>query len=183
MAALMPIVITGPESSGKSSLAQILGSLYDVPVVKEYARWYLERYGKQYDYARLCRLAQLHQSFQSSQLPLQGQVFLDTDMLNYFIWSREVFGEVPSWIRQAARRESQHRYLLTSPDLPWQEDQLRENPHNREVLFEHHRELLERWNRPYRIISGTGLERVQNAVKAVEDFRDQAGYGTNPKPP
>lgn len=168
MAALMPIVITGPESSGKSSLAQILGRLYDLPVVPEYARWYLERYGKQYDYARLCRLAQLHHSFQSSQLPARGPVLLDTDMLNYLIWSREVFGAVPDWISQAARRESQHRYLLTFPDLPWQEDPLRENPHNRQELFEQQRELLEQWQRPYQVISGTGLERVQNAVKALE---------------
>ena len=171
MAELTPIVVTGPESSGKSSLVQILGSLYNIPVVKEYARWYLERYGADYDYPRLDRLARLHKSYQQSQLPREGPVLLDTDLLNYYIWSREVFGKVPRWLSRAAAQEKDHRYLLTYPDLPWEEDPLRENPHNRKALFKKHRQLLEDWKRPYAVISGRGLDRVRGAQRAVDQWR------------
>jgi nicotinamide riboside kinase len=167
MAAVIPIVLTGPESTGKSELGKVLSAHFSIPYVPEYARWYLENLGKHYDYRRLQRLARLHKSYQQSQLPAAGPVLLDTDLINYYLWSQVVFGSVDPWLKHALEAEGHHRYLLTYPDLPWQEDPLRENPHNRKPLFKHHQNLIERLGRPYRIITGQGEDRKDKAIKAV----------------
>lgn len=167
MAAVIPIVLTGPESTGKSALCQALGAHFNVPGVPEYARWYLENLGRDYNYRRLQRLARLHKSYQESQLPPSGPVFLDTDLINYYIWSKVIFGKVDAWIEAALQKEQHHRYLLAYPDLPWQPDPLRENPHNRLALFQHYKKEISSLKRPFRIIRGSGTHRLENAIQAV----------------
>lgn len=44
------IVLTGAESSGKSSLTRHLGEKFKLPYALEYARVYLEKHGPDYDY-------------------------------------------------------------------------------------------------------------------------------------
>ncbi|MCB0706487.1 MAG: ATP-binding protein, partial [Saprospiraceae bacterium] len=46
--AIKRILITGPESSGKTTLARSLAEAQDEPWVPEYAREYLEKYGPDY---------------------------------------------------------------------------------------------------------------------------------------
>jgi nicotinamide riboside kinase len=170
MAAVIPIVLTGPESTGKSALCRALSAHFQIPYVREYARWYLENLGKDYDYRRLQRLARLHKSYQQSQLPPEGPVLLDTDLLNYYLWSQIVFGKVDAWVAAAMREEQHHRYLLTYPDLPWQPDPLRENPHDRKTLFQRHERQISSLGRPYRIIRSSGTTRLENAIRAVSDL-------------
>jgi len=170
MAAVIPIVLTGPESTGKSELGKVLSAHFSIPYVPEYARWYLENLGKHYDYRRLQRLARLHKSYQQSQLPAAGPVLLDTDLINYYLWSQVVFGSVDPWLKHALEAEGHHRYLLTYPDLPWQADPLREHPHDRLALFQRHEKEISSRKRPYRIIRGSGADRCENAIQAVSDL-------------
>ena len=169
MAALKKMVITGPESTGKSALCRALAQHFGYTLIPEYARIYLEKHGAKYDYDLLLKLAKKHQAFQQMHLKTATKlVFLDTDLINYKVWSQQVFGKTHPWIAQEADKETNHIYLLTSPDLPWEEDSLRENPTNREELFELHLAEVKQKNQPFAIISGIGQARINNAVRAIE---------------
>lgn len=165
----MRIVLTGAESSAKSTLTRQLGERLGLPYALEFARFYLEKHGPDYDYEQLRAMARLHCEYQRVQvLPAAPLGIFDTDLINYKIWAEVVFGKCPGEIAERIRQESGHIYLLCAPDLPWEPDPLRENPNDREWLFELHRKEIELLGRPYEIIRGTGEERLACAEAALK---------------
>lgn len=172
MDSLKKIVITGPESSGKSWLCQQLGLHYQKPYVLEYARFYLEENGPHYDFDTLETIIRGHLQFQQKHLSTANDlIFLDTDLINFKVWEEVVFGKTHDFLEEAIAKESGHLYLLSYPDLPWEADPLRENPENRVEIFERHKSEIERLGREYEVVKGLGTERIQNAIKATNVFR------------
>lgn len=164
----MRIVLTGAESSGKSTLTRQLGELFGLPAALEFARFYLEENGPEYDLTLLEKMARLHRIYQTEQIPLDAPLgIFDTDLLNYKIWAEEVFGHCPQEILNDIELETTHAYLVCAPDLPWEPDPLRENPHNRERLFEKHLAEIQNLGRPCEIVRGCGDERLACATEAL----------------
>ena len=162
------IVITGPESTGKSAITTYLARRLDVPFADEYARIFLQKNGPEYDYDLLLEMSRQHRKYQNRHVPPNAALgLLDTDLTNYEIWCREVFGKCHDEILSGVKDEKGHVYLLCSPDLPWEADPLREHPEDRERLFDQHKTLLEKLNRPYLIIQGNGRERFEAAEQAA----------------
>ncbi|MDO6563616.1 ATP-binding protein [Amphritea sp. 1_MG-2023] len=165
------IVLTGAESSGKSTLTEQLSQWLDLPFASEYARVYLTQHGPDYDLEELIRLSVLHQHYQQLQVPptLPLGIF-DTDLINYKIWTEVVFGQCPKLIADALAEETSHVYLLCKPDIPWAADPLREHPRadDRHRLFQRHLTEIQRLNRPYEIIDGIGHQRLINAKAALK---------------
>jgi nicotinamide riboside kinase len=167
------IVLTGPESSGKTALALHLARTFQVPYALEYARIYLEQHGPDYDYELLQRMALEHVAYQLTRVAGNEPLgIFDTDLTNYRIWSQVVFGRCSQALRDAEANETNHRYLLCAPDLTWEPDPLREDedPSGRQKLFEMHRDELARLRRPYRIIEGTGPARLACAEAAFGEL-------------
>ena len=54
----MKVVVTGPESTGKSWLTKALARHYNIPFVEEYARMYLKQTGGQYQEKDLLEIAE-----------------------------------------------------------------------------------------------------------------------------
>ncbi len=167
----MRIVLTGAECSAKSTLTRELGERLGLPYALEYARFYLEEHGPDYDYDLLKKMARLHREYQRGQVPPDALLgIFDTDLINYKIWAEEVFGKCPPEIEQGIEEEEDHVYLLCAPDLPWEPDPLRENPTDRDRLFELHRREIKRLGRRYEIIRGTGDTRLACAETALRRF-------------
>ncbi|WP_428033409.1 AAA family ATPase [Amphritea sp.] len=165
----MRIVITGAESSGKSTLTEYLGRTLKLPYALEYARYYLEQYGPDYDLAGLTRLSVLHQQYQQTEVSCDAALgIFDTDLINYKIWAEVVFGCCPEVISAGIGMESSHVYLLCKPDLPWEPDPLRQNPDDREQLYQRHLQEIKRLGRPFEIVEGAGERRLANASAAVK---------------
>ena len=57
--------------------------------------------------------------------------------------------------------------LLMSPDIPWQEDPLRENPTNRIELLEIYKKELDLLGIPYFLISGSINERLAKSISLI----------------
>ncbi len=167
----MRIVITGAESSGKSSLTQYLGEVYNLPYALEYARYDLEENGPEYDLDRLKKMSRLHLCYQQEQVPISAPYgIFDTDLINYKIWAEEIFGCCPAEVNTGIEQESSHVYLLCKPDLPWEPDPLRENPNDCQRLYQRHFDEILRLKRPYEVIEGHGKERMTNAEAALSRF-------------
>lgn len=158
------IAITGPESSGKTSLSTALATRLGAPLVPEYARLYLERFGPTYTTEDVLHIAHGQAALELAAAARAEQtVVVDTSIEVIYIWWGYRFGAPPPWLERLLRRHLADYYLLCRPDLPWHPDPLRENPHDREVLFERYCRLLKQLARPYGIVHGTGQARLHHA--------------------
>ncbi len=180
----MRVVLTGPESSGKTALTVFLAERFRVPFAPEYARAFLEAHGPDYTYELLLDMSRAHVAFQRERVPAHAPLgLLDTDLLNYKVWCEVVFGRCHGPILRAIERESDHVYLLCAPDLPWEPDPLRENPHDRGRLFERHLREIERLGRPYRTVRGRGPARFAAAEAAFRELCAGGAGGPDRGPP
>ena len=59
-------------------------------------------------------------------------------------------------------------YLVTSNDIPWKEDPLRQNKHSRDKLMEMNIAEVRRTGRPFQVITGKESERLRMAVGAID---------------
>ncbi len=128
------ILITGPESSGKTYLADKLSKEFSVPVLYEYAREYLEENGENYAQATLLKIAKEHK-IQYDKLGQSQALIMDTYLMNIKIWSLEKYGNCDPWILETLKTFRPQLVLLCKPDIPWEPDPLRENRDTREHLF------------------------------------------------
>ena len=87
------------------------------------------------------------------------------------IWWQEKFGPAPQLICDLYKKQSRGLYLLCYPDLAWESDPLRENENDRLRLFDVYLKDLIKRELSFRIIKGTGEERLNNAINSIEDYR------------
>jgi NadR type nicotinamide-nucleotide adenylyltransferase len=162
------IAITGPESTGKSSLAENLARQYKTVWIPEYSREYLKQLGKRYQYHDILAIAKGQYELERKlSNGINRFLFIDTDFIVCKIWCEVKFGKCHPWINEMIDQHRYNLYLLCKPDLPWVEDPLRENPDDRAILFELYKDELEHRKFPYAVISGVGDERVKNAMNAI----------------
>ncbi|MFN5318442.1 MAG: AAA family ATPase [Bacteroidia bacterium] len=168
---MIKIAVTGPESTGKSSICKIFGEKHDAMVVPEFARTWLEsRPNYRYTFEDVEWMAQ--EQFRLQSEALQGSsalVICDTDLLVFRIWMEVVFGKCPKWIKAESERNVFDFTLLMDIDLAWKADPLREHPHLREELFFRYLNLLENSGRPFGVVSGKTEERYQNSLTLLKE--------------
>ena len=155
------VVITGPESSGKTTLCKTLSKHFKIAYSKEYSRNYLQELNRNYNQDDLTIIAK-------GQLNLnQNNIMFDTDLITIKIWSNHKYGSCNKWIlEQIEKQKSEKRfYLLCKPDIPWIKDPLRENPQNRMTLYQMYKKELENLNHDYYIIKG--VNRAENAIAKI----------------
>jgi NadR type nicotinamide-nucleotide adenylyltransferase len=168
---MIRIAITGPESTGKSWLAEQLAVHYRTVWVPEYAREFLSKTGGSYDYEDILAISKGQLYSENGLLDNANEVlFCDTEFLVTWIWCEVKYGKVHPFIQEAARNHRYDLYLLCNIDLPWEYDPLREHPDMRHKLFEMYQQKLERLDANFRVISGFGRERLQEAILAVEEL-------------
>lgn len=164
---MLKVVITGPESSGKTTLARSLAAHYRVPWVAEYAREYIDQLSRPYQEADLLRIAQEQIRREDAAAQTNPPLLIcDTSLLVLRIWSYYRYGRCDPWIEQQFARRPVDHYLLCSPDISWQPDPQRENQHNRLELFEQYEQALS--DKRYTLVSGRGNERLGAASRAVD---------------
>ena len=168
------IVITGPESTGKSTLSQQLATHYKTVWCPEYARQYLTTNGMQYVADDLLNIAkgQIELEEKTETETRNNLYFIDTDLYVMKIWSEVVFNNCHKWILKQIAQRSYHLYLLCNTDLPWQADALREYPDLsfRQKLFAMYKDACINSNTPFKIISGTNEQRLQMAITTVDNL-------------
>jgi len=170
---LKRIAITGPESTGKSWLAAGLSAEFGEPWVPEFARKYLATLNRPYNFEDVLEIAKNQFSAeQTMALQAERWLFCDTDFLVTRIWCLVKFGKSHPWIDRMADTHLYTHYLLCNTDLPWEADPLREHPQFRKELFEMYQAELRERKLPFSIVSGTGNERLVNAVNALKDLQD-----------
>jgi len=155
------IIITGPESSGKTTLCQQLSNHFNIPFTQEFARLYIDSLDRDYIINDLLSIAkqQLKSEFKSQ--------LLDTDLITIKIWSEYKYGRCDKWILDEIEKQKSEKrfYILCSPDIPWQTDNQRESPNDRKKLFEVYKKELENLKHKYFILNGEN--RLEKIIKKI----------------
>ena len=163
------IAITGPESTGKSMLAEKLALHYKTAWVPEFAREYLDQLSRQYRYDDILEIAKGQLRNEKLMVKDTGRyLFCDTELIVTKIWCEVKYGKCHPWIIEHIERHPYDLYLLCNIDLPWEDDPLREHPNKREYLFNLYLNELKGRNLPYKIISGQGDNRIAEAINIIE---------------
>ena len=165
------IAITGPESTGKSMLAEQLAEHYHTAWVPEYAREYINNLDHPYNREDILEIAKGQILSETAIFPQADKLLIcDTELIVTKIWSEVKYGKCDPWILEKITERSYDLFLLCDIDLPWEEDPQRENPHDREYLFNlYEAELISRAF-PFFVISGFGKDRLDNAIRIIETF-------------
>ena len=181
MSVVRPLVVTltGPESTGKSTLAAHLGRRFGIPVSAEGARHYVD--------ARLAAAEAATLSYETvgpiarEQLALEAAaereaarlgvplVVRDTDLVSTVAYARQLYGAAPTWVEAAARARRATCYLLCDIDVPFVVDAVRRDAAADRVAIRGRfvgalREMGCRWV----TLSGEWADRERVAEQAVD---------------
>ena len=165
------IAIVGPESTGKTTLAKDLAESLNTSWVPEYAREYIEQLNRSYHQQDLLHIARKQIEIEDALIS-QANTFLicDTNLVVLKIWSEYRYGNLDSWINQQLHKRIYDCYLLTACDVPWEFDPQRENPDDRQVLFDQYESFLANQKLPYFVLKGGRQERKERAIEIISDL-------------
>jgi NadR type nicotinamide-nucleotide adenylyltransferase len=167
------VAVIGPESSGKSTLAQDLAERYGASCVAEYGRTYLEATPHQITDQVLTTIA-LGQRASEDALAEQcgGLLFCDTEAIVTKLWARFFTGSVPDVVERLASENCYDLYLVTRATEEWVENPQRFHPEfaRRQQFSDDCIAELANSGRPYAILDGTWSQRWKQATAAVDSF-------------
>lgn len=170
------ILVTGPESSGKTELVTQLSMRFNGYAVDEYARHYVEKLGRPYEYGDVEHIASVQASQYDSEYEAKEFVFFDTWLIITRVWFDVVYGQIPGWLDDRISDASFDLVLLCAPDIPWIPDSVRENGgDDRVLLFERYKQELKRFSMDWKLVTGLGEERIHCAEQII-NHRYQHGY-------
>lgn len=173
---IMKVVLFGPESTGKSTMSELLAKHYNTVWVREYAREYLQN--KWNNERKTCESSDLipiaiGQMNMENRLAKKADRILicDTDLLETKVYSQEYYGGyVDPLLDQYARENHYDLYLLTDIDTPWEADDLRDRPDQRQEMFDAFERSLISHQRPYIKLSGSIKHRLKTAVDEIDQL-------------
>jgi NadR type nicotinamide-nucleotide adenylyltransferase len=163
---LRKIVITGPESTGKTELSEALATKLNARWIPEYARTYVEKLGGPYQFSDLENIAryQIQQEKEESEKVVDGLLIFDTWLIITKIWFDVVYGKTPEWLEEHIVLSKIDLFLVCRPDLPWITDRVRENGGEmRDRLFDRYCREIEKYGFNLEIVEGFGEARLNFA--------------------
>jgi len=166
---IIKIAIVGAESTGKTWLCERLAAHFSAAWVPEYAREYFND-SDIYNYTLddLVIIAKKQLQLEEELLKkARRYLFCDTTLITLKIWAELEFETTPDFIEKNLSRQRYDHYFITDNQIPWVGDNLRENKHSRELLFEMNEYEVKKTGIAYTIISGTDEQRLQNAISVA----------------
>lgn len=170
---LVKIVLFGPESTGKTTLSRQLAAHYNTLWVPEYMREYLqekwEREQKTCEPEDMLPIAEGQMCVENKKSALADTLlFCDTNLLELKVYSEIYYGECDPGIDKFALQNKYDLYFLTYIDVPWEKDDLRDRPGEREPMFRYFENTLKKHQKPFVILKGDEKERLKEAIRHVE---------------
>ncbi len=171
------VVVTGSESTGKTTLAAELAAALATRWVPEFARSYARQAQHDLTVADVEPIARGQRATEELAIAAWRDAFagatspppliLDTDLVSTTVYAEHYYGHCPPWILAEARAQLGDLYLLCEPDLPWEADGVRDRPAERHKLHVAFRARLREFGARVAPVSGSGPARLGTALGAV----------------
>jgi HTH-type transcriptional repressor of NAD biosynthesis genes len=162
------VCISGTESTGKSTLAELLAKHYNTTFVPEMARFVMEHTDECTE-EHLQQIARLQtQTIQEKLYTANKLLFVDTDINTTRSYSKYLFNKkllVSEMINEINQFEL---YLFLENDAPHVQDGTRLDKKRRDDLNNFHKKELLLQGIKYESISGSWNERFEKAVKLID---------------
>jgi NadR type nicotinamide-nucleotide adenylyltransferase len=170
------ICLIGAESTGKTTLAQMLAERYQTIWVPEYGREYSERKlaeGGGYDWRseEFTLIAETQRERENEAARRANKVLIcDTDAFATSVWRRRYLSDrSPEVEAIAAGHRHPDLYLLTNVDTPFVQDGTRDGELIREWMHETFVTEMTAQGRPFRLLSGSLEERFRQAIESIDE--------------
>lgn len=165
------IAILGPESTGKSVLSIALANTFNTVFVEEYSREYFTNHDYNYNIHDLDAIAEKQLENEERIRQKANHILIcDTEFITLKVWSDIVFNTTSNHIVNLIKTHKYDLFLLCNLDVQWKPDPLRNNKHNRNYIYQQFVNILNNNNFNYKIVSGTGDNRLENAINFVQQF-------------
>jgi HTH-type transcriptional repressor of NAD biosynthesis genes len=152
------ICFYGPESTGKSNMAERFAKKYDTQFVPEVARELLTK--NDFTVEDIIAIGHAHYNRIHEKLKTANKIlFCDTDAITTQIYSQHYLGIVPPVLYELETKVIYDLYVLFDIDVPWIPDGLRDLPHLRQEMFLQFKQALEKRNIHYVLVSGSWQQR------------------------
>ncbi|HYF43486.1 MAG TPA: ATP-binding protein [Ramlibacter sp.] len=172
----LKLALLGAESTGKTRLSQELAQALrargeSVAVVAEVLREWCEREGRTPRPEEQLPIAQEQERRVDAAAAAADIVIADTTSLMVAIYSAMLFKDGTLYRFALERQRRYDVTLVTGLDLPWVADGLqRDGPHVRGPVDELVRTSLAEAGVSYRVVYGSGGERLRNALAAIDSI-------------
>ena len=166
------IVVTGSESTGKTTLARDLAALFGAQWVPEQSRSYAERVRRELRADDVAPIASEQITAEDAGLAEARRrgdrwLFLDTDLVSTVVYARHYYGSCPAWIEAEARARRGDLYLLADVDLPWKSDGVRDRPRARDQLHAEFAAALTEFRAQSCLVQGADDQRLKSALQCL----------------
>lgn len=168
------IVFYGPESTGKTTLAQNMASHFNTKWVPEFARDMLQnKYDKT---GKTCEANDI-KPIVKGQIRTENELiqkatqylFCDTNPLETYVYAKAYFPNSDfSWLDELNKYLDYKHYFLTYIDTPWIADDLRDKPEERKDMFLMFLQELKRRNKNFTILKGDLETRTNQVLKTLK---------------
>lgn len=168
------VAVYGPESTGKTQLAEALAAHFGEPWSPEYVRRFWDEHAGRIAAENLETIARGQMAGEeAAAAKARRVVFCDTELLTNVLWADLLFpGRCPDWVLAEAEARSRRYalYLFCDTDLPFAADPQRCFPDaaGRAMCRRLWRDTLVTRALPMAEIRGEGREREERAIAAVE---------------
>jgi NadR type nicotinamide-nucleotide adenylyltransferase len=173
---VIKVVLFGPESTGKTTLSEQLARHYNTVWVPEYARDYLQ--DKWNNERKTCEPHDLL-PIAEGQMRLENKLakkatdilICDTDLLETKVYSEAYYvGDCDPILEKYALENKYDLYLLTYIDIPWEADDLRDKPNEREEMFNYFKDTLEKYGKNFITLKGNKKQRLEKAINQIDQI-------------
>lgn len=165
------IVITGAESTGKTTLSRQLAHHYQTICISELAKSDPDKLNQGYNIQEMEAIAKKQIDIEANIIENNRPIFFDTWLIITKVWFDTTIGNHPTWIDDAIHNSNIKLFLICDIDLPWIYDPMNENGGKKRILLQKtYIEEIEKLGFPYKIINGIGDARTQKAISAIESL-------------
>ena len=161
------ICFYGPESTGKSVLAEKMARHYQTEFVPEVARELIT--SNDFTAEDIVRIGHAHYDRIQQKLKSANKIlFCDTDAITTQIYSHKYLGVVPPVLFELEQKVHYDLYFLFDIDVPWVADGLRDLGDQRQEMFELFKDALRRRGIFFYHLTGDFTSRERFIIEKID---------------
>lgn len=172
------ITVLGAESTGTTTLAKDLAKHYKTAWVPEYGRYYYEgrmhlENSSEWSAEEFEFIAKQQNKWEDKLATKANKVLIcDTDSFATSLWHERYRKKQSQLVEKTMQNRAYDLYILTSPDIPFEQDGTRDGEHIREWMHSRFVEKLEQHNKNFIIVKGNREKRLDKAITAINKVFD-----------